>query len=401
MNTEAHIKETYLRLQDVFSEQNKRLWAASEALSLGYGGVSIVHRATGLSRPTIHAGIKELNNGSAIKGSDRVRHVGGGRHSIELVDSTLLKALQELIKDHTRGDPMQALFWTSKSTERIASELKKLGHAISDRTVARILHDLGFSLQANSKTLEPRQSPERNSQFEYINLMVKEFQHKKQPVISVDTKKKELVGNFKNSGQEWLPIGNSTKVNVHDFVSGENQVKAIPYGIYDITWNSGWVNVGVDHDTAEFAVESIRKWWKKMGSLAYPGVKQLLINADGGGSNSSRVRLWKLELQKLADEIGLEITVCHLPPGTSKWNKIEHRLFCHITKNWQARPLTSYEVIVNLIGHTTTKTGLRVFAELDEHKYELAIPVSKQEMSQIRIRPHELNSKWNYTISPR
>jgi transposase len=397
MNPEKHLRETYDRIAGFLSEQNRRLWAASEAISLGYGGVSVVNKATGLSRQTIHTGIKELNDGIIPKNSERIRREGGGRNKVEETDKSVLSALLELVKDHTRGDPMQALFWTSKSTENLASELEKMGYIISDRTVARLLHDLDYSLQSNRKSLEGKQSEERNSQFEYINKMVREFQEKKQPVISVDTKKKELVGNHKNNGQEWHLKGKPTNVKVHDF---ENK-KAIPYGIYDLTWNTGWVNVGVDHDTAEFAVASIRNWWKKMGQASYPSAKQLLINADGGGSNSSRVKLWKFQLQELADETRLEITVCHLPPGTSKWNKIEHRLFCHITQNWRARPLTSYEVIVNLIGSTTTKTGLKVRSELDEGEYPLAKEVSDDDMGKIKIRKHELNSKWNYTISPR
>lgn len=396
MDREQYLHKTYDRIADLLSEQSRRLWAASEALSFGYGGISAVSRATGLSRQTIHTGIKELKDGTVLKDPERVRREGGGRSKFEKIDKSVLNELQGLIKDHTRGDPMQALFWTCKSTENLASELRKKGYAISDRTVARLLHELDYSLQSNRKSLEGKQSEERNSQFEYINKMVKKIQDGKQPIISVDTKKKELVGNYKNSGQEWCPKGKPTNVEVHDF----GVKKAIPYGIYDVTWNTGWVNVGVDHDTSEFAVESIRNWWSKMGKASYPAAKELLINADGGGSNSSRVKLWKFQLQILSDETGLEITVCHLPPGTSKWNKIEHRLFCHITKNWRARPLTSYEVIINLIGSTTTKTGLKVCAELDEGKYPLAVKVSTEEMKKVKIRRHELNSKWNYTISP-
>ncbi len=397
MDREQYLHETYSRIADALSEKSRRLLAASEAISFGYGGVSVVSRATGLSRQTIHTGIKELEDCTVLKNPERIRREGGGRSKIEKIDKSVLKELQELVKNHTRGDPMQALFWTCKSTENLALELRKKGHMISDRTVARLLHELNYSLQSNRKSLEGKQSEERNSQFEYINKTVREYQERKQPVISVDTKKKELVGNYKNSGQEWHPKGKPMDVEVHDF----GVKKAIPYGIYDVTWNTGWVSVGVDHDTSEFAVESIRSWWKKMGQASYPVAKKLLINADGGGSNSSRVKLWKFQLQKLADETGLEITVCHLPPGTSKWNKIEHRLFCHITKNWRARPLTSYEVIINLIGSTMTKTGLKVYAELDEGEYPLAVQVSDEEMKKVKIRRHELNSKWNYTISPR
>jgi len=397
VDREQYLHETYSRIADALSEKSRRLLAASEAISFGYGGVSVVSRATGLSRQTIHTGIKELEDCTVLKNPERIRREGEGRSKIEKIDKSVLKELQELVKNHTRGDPMQALFWTCKSTENLALELRKKGHMISDRTVARLLYELNYSLQSNRKSLEGKQSEERNSQFEYINKTVREYQERKQPVISVDTKKKELVGNYKNSGQEWHPKGKPMDVEVHDF----GVKKVISYGIYDVTWNTGWVSVGVDHDTSEFAVESIRSWWKKMGQASYPVAKELLINADGGGSNSSRVKLWKFQLQKLADETGLEITVCHLPPGTSKWNKIEHRLFCHITKNWRARPLTSYEVIINLIGSTMTKTGLKVYAELDEGEYPLAVQVSDEEMKKVKIRRHELNSKWNYTISPR
>ena len=402
MNPEQVIREKYRQLQGNLNEQQKRLWAASEALSCGYGGVTTVHKATGLSRPTINFGIQEIKQGSSLKGNGHVRRPGGGRKKVEIEYPLLLQALKKLLENETRGDPEQPLLWTCKSTENLASELKKKGYNVSDRTVARLLQELHFSLQSNLKSLEGRQKPERNSQFEYINKNVKEFQEQGQPVISVDTKKKELVGNFKNGGHEWSLIDHPVQVNVHDFESGiQKMTKAIPYGIYDITWDVGWVNVGIDHDTGEFAVESIRKWWLKMGLQSYPKAKQLLITADAGGSNQSRGRLWKLELQKLADETGLEITVCHLPPGTSKWNKIEHRLFCHITKNWRARPLTSYQVIVNLISHTTTKTGLKVFSELDEKAYPLAKKVSNNEMKSINLHSHETTGKWNYTISPK
>lgn len=402
MNLEQTIREKYLRLQDTLSEQQKRLWAASEAISYGYGGVTVVHKATGLSRPTINFGIQEIQKGTFLKTHERIRRLGAGRKPVEQEYPFLLQALLHLLENDTKGNPEQALFWTCKSTKNLALELKKMGYGVSDRTVARLLHDLHFSLQSNRKTLEGRQKLERGSQFEYINKKVREFQEQEQPVISVDTKKKELIGNYKNAGHEWSFEGRPTKVNMHDFESGVQRVKkAIPYGIYDITWDVGWVNVGIDHDTGEFAVESIRKWWFKMGKEKYPIAQKLLITADAGGSNQSRGRLWKLELQKLADETDMEITVCHLPPGTSKWNKIEHRLFCHITQNWRARPLTSYEVIVNLISHTTTRTGLTVVAELDEKTYPLAKKVSKNEMQTVNLHPHEINGQWNYTISPK
>lgn len=401
MDQEKIIQTKYALIKDVLGEKQKRLWAASEANLIGYGGISIVQRATGLSRQTIHAGIEELKRGLSSEEIQQIRRQGGGRKSIETIDSQLKVQLQKLVEDNTRGEPMRPLLWTSKSTSHLAETLTALGHPISDRTVARLLVELGYSLQSNQKSLEGSRSEERNTQFEYINTTIKDFQKNNQPVISIDTKKKELIGNFKNSGQEWRPKGHPRKVNVHDFGEAGKRNKAIPYGVYDITWNSGWVNVGIDHDTAEFAVESIKKWWQKMGSSLYPKAIKLMITADSGGSNSSRGLLWKAELQKLSDFIGLEITICHLPPGTSKWNRIEHRLFCHITKNWKAKPLTSYETIVNLIAHTTTKKGLKVQAELDQCKYELGKKVSKKEMETLSISRHEVNPKWNYTLKPR
>jgi transposase len=403
MSTEEAVRQKYSKLYQTFNERQKRLWAASEALEMGHGGVSAMQRITGLSRSTIHLGIKELENEISTEipsevDSRRVRRTGGGRKTVENEEPELIAELKALVEPLTRGDPMRALLWTCKSTENIAKELKKKGFAVSDRTVSRLLYDLGYSLQLNLKSVEGKQHPDRDSQFEYINAMIKQFQCSGDPVVSVDTKKKELVGNFKNGGQEWSPKGSPKKVNVHDFESGKESTKAIPYGIYDITWNNAWVNVGIDHDTAEFAVESLRKWWTKMGVALYPYAKKLLITADGGGSNSSRGRLWKAELQKLANELDMEITVCHLPPGTSKWNKIEHRLFCHITKNWRAEPLTSYEVIVNLISSTTTKKGLKVNSELDVKAYEKGKLVSKAEMEALKIKFHEMNEKWNYTI---
>lgn len=401
MGPEEVIRTKYSNLKDILGEKQKRLWAASEANVIGYGGVSIVQRATGLSRQTIHIGLKELEKGITPEEADQMRRPGGGRKSTEDIDSQLIKKLQKLVEDDTRGDPMRPLLWTSKSTSHLAETLTSLGHPISDRTVARLLNELGYSLQSNQKSLEGTRSEERNTQFEYINTKIKGFQNNNQPVISIDTKKKELVGNFKNAGQEWRLKGSPQKVNVHDFAHEGERNKAIPYGIYDITWNSGWVNVGMDHDTAEFAVESIKRWWLKMGSSAYPEATKLMITADSGGSNSSRGLLWKSELQKLSDYTKLEITVSHLPPGTSKWNRIEHRLFCHITKNWRAQPLTSYETIVNLIAHTTTKKGLKVKAELDSGKYELGKKVSKEEMKALVMTRHEVNPQWNYTLKPR
>jgi hypothetical protein len=391
------VVEKFENLKNILGERQLRLWAASEALSIGYGGISIVNRATRLSRQTIQTGIKELQQGIDINDSEYMRRKGGGRKTVEEIYPDLLNCLRKLIEDYTRGNPTQPLLWTSKSTAHLAEELAREGYIISDRTVARLLHSLHYSLQSNLKSLEGKRSEERNSQFEYINKQVCIFQAASQPVISVDTKKKELIGEFKNAGQEWRPQKMPREVKVHDF----GKEKAIPYGIYDVTWNMGWVNVGLDHDTAEFAVESIRKWWHKMGKEIYKDATSLLITADSGGSNSRRCRLWKLGLQKLADETGLQITVCHLPPGTSKWNKIEHRLFCHITKNWQASPLISYEVIVNLIAHTRTKTGLRVFSELDRGMYPTGKKVPNVDMDAMLIVHHEVNEKWNYTINSR
>jgi transposase len=398
MLPEQLVRDKYTKFAQSLNERCKRLWAASEALALGPGGVKILHQITGLSPSTIYLGIKELEKGLLEENNERIRQKGGGRKSIEEEFPDLLDRLQQLIEPSTRGDPMQPLFWTCKSTKNLSQELKNYGFNISDRTVSHLLHKLGYSLQSNRKVLEGKQQPDRNAQFEYINKEIKEFQESKLPVVSIDAKKKELVGNFKNAGQEWHLTGKPENVNVHDFESGKRNKKAIPYGVYDVTWNAGWVNVGVDHDTAEFSVESLRKWWLKMGSECYPDAKQLLIIADSGGSNSSRGRLWKTELQKLANEIKLQITVCHLPPGTSKWNKIEHKLFCHITKNWRGRPLTSYEVIVNLISHTTTKKGLKIRAELDTKTYPLGKKVSNFEMKSLNIHYHGPNEKWNYTI---
>lgn len=405
MNFEEAIRQKYKKLYPTFNERQKRLWAASEALSLGHGGVTTLQRITGLSRSTIHLGIKEfkkeVHEESSLEDSiNQIRHSGGGRKTIENDDPNLIAELKELVEPSTRGDPMRALLWTCKSTKNLARELNKKGFIISDRTVARLLYDMGYSLQSNLKTIEGKQNPNRDSQFEYINQKIKEFQNNGNPVISVDTKKKELVGNYKNIGQEWSLKGNPKKVNVHNFDNDIKLAKAIPYGIYDMTWNNAWVNVGIDHDTAEFAVESLRKWWTKMGVVAYPNAKKLLITADGGGSNSSRGRLWKAELQKLANEIDMEITVCHLPPGTSKWNKIEHRLFCHITKNWRAEPLTSYEVIVNLISNTTTKKGLIVNSEIDSKIYGKGRQISQAEMNDLNIKFHKEKEILNYTIYP-
>jgi hypothetical protein len=396
------IFEKYSTLEPILNERERRLWAATEARAIGRGGVSRVSEATGLSRPTIQAGLNELQ--STRPGREDVtgksRKPGGGRKPLTEHAPNLLLALENLVDPGSRGDPMSPLRWTCKSAAKLASELGAEGYRASERSVNRLLHVLGYSLQSNRKTIEGGDHPDRDAQFQDINRRVKAFQRLGQPVVSVDTKKKELVGQFRNGGREWQLKGKPEKVKVHDFID-KDLGKAIPYGIYDQTANTGWVCVGVDHDTAEFAVETLRRWWRKMGSRVYPDAKKLLITADGGGSNGSRCRLWKLELQGLADEIGLRISVCHFPPGTSKWNKIEHRMFCHITENWRGRPLVSREVVVNLIGHTTTKEGLSIRSELNTNTYLLGREVTDGQMNGLSIKPDKFHGEWNYTILPR
>jgi hypothetical protein len=397
------IRAKYLALAPVMDERVRRHWAATEAIALGWGGVSTVSTATGLARNTIAAGVREL--AQRVERSDvvvdtRLRGPGGGRKRITETDPQLLRALEVLVDPATRGHPESPLRWTCKSTAKLAEELSQKNHSVSDRTVAMLLKQAGYSLQANRKTREGSSHPDRDAQFEYINKKAMAFQRRNQPVISVDTKKKELVGEFKNAGQEWQPKGKPEKVNVHDFPD-KRMGKAIPYGVYDLASNEGWVSVGIDHDTAQFAVASIRRWWTEMGSQRFPRATKLLITADGGGSNSSRNRLWKKSLQELADELGLTLQVCHFPPGTSKWNKIEHRLFCFITKNWRGRPLTTYEVIVNLIASTTTTTGLVVRAALDVQKYETGVEVEDEELKRLRVTPAKFHGEWNYSIKPR
>jgi hypothetical protein len=331
---------------------------------------------------------------------ERVREPGAGRRRRTEEDPTLLKDLKTLLEPVTRGDPMSHLLWTSKSTRKLAAELEAKGHEVSHATIADLLADLGYSLQSTRKTKEGRQHPDRDAQFQHINRQIRAMQRRGQPVISVDTKKRELVGDFKNGGREWHRQGQPEAVRVHDFRDKELGI-AIPYGVYDLNRNDGWVSVGVDHDTSEFAVASIRRWWQRMGSRAYRKAKELLITADSGGSNGSRTRLWKLRLQELADETGLAISVCHFPPGTSKWNKIEHRMFCHITENWRGRPLVSHAVIVNLIGHTTTRKGLHIKAAMDTRSYEQGVKVSNEEMATLNIMRGKFQGDWNYTISPR
>ena len=377
----------------------RRLVAASESLATGFGGTSIVSRETGVSRRAIIQGIKELDE-EPQAGVTRVRRAGGGRKKTVEQDATLKVDLERLVEPVTRGDPESPLRWTCKSVRKLAQELQNMGHKTSHRMVAELLHELGYSLQANSKTLEGSSHADRDAQFRYIGEQVNSLQGRSQPVISVDTKKKELVGDFKNNGRELRPKGNPEKVRVHDFVIPELG-RAAPYGVYDIANNAGWVGVGVDHDTSAFAVETIRRWWYGMGQSAYPDAQQLLITADSGGSNGSRVRLWKLELQKLADETGLQLLVCHLPPGTSKWNRIEHRLFSFISQNWRGKPLISHQVIVDLIAATSTKSGLKVRAQLDPNRYPAGIKVTKQQFAAISLERDAFHGEWNYRILPR
>lgn len=392
------IKQRFASLEPFLNERLRRLYAAAEAKTLGYGGVSTVARAIGVSRRAIGIGLKELADPAATS-VDYIRKPGGGRKRAVVKDVTLLRDLEQLIEPVSRGDPESRLRWVCKSVRQLATELKRQGHAVSHRVVAESLQELGYSLQANRKSSEGASHPDRNGQFEHINEQVQVYQNAGQPVISVDTKKKELVGDFKNGGRELRPQGDPQRVRVHDFVIPALG-KANPYGVYDITYNLGWVNVGIDHDTATFAVESIRRWWYLMGQPLYPKAQQLLITADGGGSNGSRLRLWKVELQKLADELGLEIAVCHLPPGTSKWNKIEHRLFSYISQNWRGKPLTSHEVIVNLIAATTTNAGLKVRCQVDQQLYPAGTVVSDAELAQVNLQPADFHGEWNYVIAP-
>ena len=398
---EARIRRKFRLVAVELDERRRRQWAAAEARDVGWGGISLVARATGLSRPTIMAGLKELELSakSRLVAAARVRSPGGGRRTLTQSDPGLLEALERLIDPATRGDPMSPLRWTCKSTAKLAEELTRQNHPVSDRTVAMLLKQSGYSLQANRKSREGSSHPDRNAQFEYINRQVRAFQKRQQPVVSVDTKKKELVGEFKNPGEEWHPQGQPQPVNVHDFPD-KKLGKAIPYGVYDLAGNEGWVSVGIDHDTAEFACASILRWWNEMGSARFPRATELMITADGGGSNSSRNRLWKKSLQCLANDLGIALKICHFPPGTSKWNKIEHRLFCFITKNWRGRPLTTYEVIVNLIASTTTKKGLIVRAALDPRQYETGITVSDDELEHLRLTRAKFHGEWNYSIKP-
>jgi len=397
---EQNIASRYRLLKPFFNELTTRLWVGSEAECLGHGGIATVNRATGIARGTISGGLRELKDPPASASTaQRVRKVGGGRKKTVEKDPTLKDDLDALIDPVTRGDPESALRWTSKSVRCLAEELKKIGHQVSHRLVAELLHELGYSLQANRKTHEGKQNPDRNAQFEYLNTEVEQQLRNGNPVISVDTKKKELVGNFKNGGVQWHKKGNPEEVNVYDFPSLA-EGRANPYGVYDVSRNEGWVNVGVDKDTAEFAVESIRRWWLNAGCEHYRDATELLIMADSGGSNGSRVRLWKVGLQRLANELGIPIVMRHFPPGTSKWNKIEHKLFSFISMNWRGRPLTSYEVILSLIGATTNKSGLSVQCDIDLNEYPRGIKISDKEMSKIRLERDGFHGEWNYKILP-
>lgn len=393
------IRRRYELLAGKLNERQIREFAGAEASVLGWGGVSAVSRATGLAINTVRRGLAELSQPSDGKANLRVRKSGGGRKRIEVKDAGLIDALENLVEPFSRGDPMRPLRWTCKSVRRLAGELQRQGHRISAAKVAELLADLGYSLQSHRKRNEGKSHEDRDAQFHYINEQAAAFQRTNQPVISVDAKKKELVGAFKNAGREWRPKGKPEEVRVHDFIDPQLG-KAIPYGIYDIGRNEGWVSVGCDHDTSEFAVESIRRWWKKMGSARYPAATCLLITADGGGSNSSRCHLWKWCLAQLSRETGLEISVCHFPPATSKWNKIEHRLFCHITQNWRGKALVSHEVVVELIAATTTQAGLNVRAEHDDSHYETALKPSPEQMASINITHADFHGNWNYSIKP-
>ena len=382
----------------MLDERSRRRWAASEVVRIGRGGVSAVAEATGLARRTVYRGLEDLNDRASAE-NDRIRQPGGGRKSKITEDPTLLADLKALIEPATAGDPMRRQLWTSLSLRKLCKELNGKGHEISYPVVGDCLRKLHYSLQANRKSHEGNQHMDRDAQFEYINNKATSFLTDRQPVISVDTKKKELVGNFKNAGREWRPRNTPEEVNVHDFIDPKLK-RAVPYGVYDINNNTGWVSVGTDHDTAAFAVNAIRRWWRAMGKKRYLKPRGLLVTADGGGSNGYRVRLWKIELQKLADELKFPITVCHLPPGTSKWNKIEHRLFSFISINWRGKPLRSFRTIVELIAATTTDAGLTVRAELDERKYPKGLKISDAQLAAVNIFPHEFHGEWNYTIAP-
>jgi len=395
---EAAIVTKYAAVGPALDERVRRLWAAAESRAIGYGGDAVVSDATGLARQTIRAGRREIEAG--VEHTGRVRRAGAGRPGIEKTQPGLLKALEQLVDPLTRGDPMSPLRWTCKSRAKLAATLSKGGWKVSSTTVGRLLHLLGYSLQSVRKSREGASHPDRNAQFEHINATADGFLRRQQPVISVDTKKKELVGDFKNGGREWRPKATPERALVHDF-PGDAVGKAIPYGVYDMGRNEAWVSVGRDHDTPAFAVASIRQWWKMMGKTAHANARELFITADAGGSNGYRSRAWKLELQRFADETNLRIRVSHFPPGTSKWNKIEHRLFCHITQNWRGKPLRSFETIVDLIGNTRTGAGLRVKAKLDKRKYPTGVVTTQAQMNGLALRTHDFHGEWNYDLNPR
>ena len=402
MKTESDIARQFKQLRDSLDERSRREWAASESMSLGHGGIAMVHRATGIAPSTIGKGILELRMRERAPSQEdetrRIRQPGGGRKRKSEQDQTLRSDLESLVEPTTRGEPDSPLRWTCKSLRKLAAELLAMGHTASYRTVGRLLKELGYSLQANRKTFEGASHPDRDAQFKYISQRTKAQLSSGNPALSVDTKKKELVGNYKNAGREFFPSGKPEEVSVYDFI-GELG-RANPYGVYDIGQDAAWVSIGISSDTAEFAVEAIRRWYNGMGRERYPHVRELLITADCGGSNGYRIRLWKLQVQHLANELGIPITVCHFPPGTSKWNKIEHRLFSFIAMNWRGKPLINYQTIVSLIAATTTEKGLEVRCELDENTYEKARKVSDAEMAEINIKPHEFHGEWNYTIYP-
>jgi hypothetical protein len=394
------IRLRYEALDPILDERGRRRFAAAEALAAGWGGVTAVSRITGVARSTIDRGLAELRGDAAPATTpERVRPKGGGRRLLVVTDPSLFADLRELVEPTTRGDPMAPLLWTAKSLRNLAAGLGDLGHRVCHNVVADLLRAMGYSLQANRKTLEGTSHPDRDAQFGYLNTQVKEALAAGEPAISVDTKKKELVGDFKNGGREYRPKGQPEPVRVHDFLIPELG-RAAPYGVYDIADNAGWVSLGIDHDTASFAVNAIRRWWQAMGRARYPKATRLVITADCGGSNGARVRLWKRELQVLANELAIPITVCHLPPGTSKWNKIEHRLFSFITQNWRGRPLVSYQAIVQLIAATTTEAGLKVQCEIDRNIYPAGVKITDVEMDAINIQRHDFHGEWNYTISP-
>jgi Rhodopirellula transposase DDE domain len=399
MQDEDAIRHRFERVAGVLDERGRRAVAASEALALGWGGITAVARATGLSRKAIHLGVKELTGAVPSAERGRVRRVGGGRKKVIDLDARLRSDLERLVEPATRGDPESALRWTCKSVRKLAADLRAQGHRVSHQLVAELLRGLGYRLQANRKTREGGAHPDRDAQFAHINATAQQFLAAGDPVLSVDTKKKELVGDFKNHGREWRPKGEPEEVRVHDFMVPELG-RVSPYGVYDLAQNAGWVNLGIDQDTAAFAVESLRRWWSGAGRARYPAAQRRRLTADGGGSNGSRVRLWKRELQRLADEMGLVITVCHFAPGTSKWNKIEHRLFAFLTQNWRGKPLISYAVILSLIAATTTATGLTVESSLDTNLYPAGITVSDADMATLQLERDPFHGEWNYTIRP-